>query len=191
MRDILPIGVPGRMFLTTYAHKEATSMKILEEHFNHGAALNQIAEHKSFTAINALKVKGKTYRSAFKINDRIAVYLKYCTNPKGRYREYQFTFSKSQLRELTDIGAVGDNLHLALVCVKDREICCIPYKDFTNMIEARQEDAGCKEDQYQLLVTLKKSQAFRIYMNQYGRKNAMLGKEQKVTRKSFPNELFK
>ena len=166
-------------------------MKIRDEHFNHGAALNQIAEHKHFTAINALKVKGKTSRSAFKINDGIAVYFKYCTNPKGRYREYQFTFNKYNLNELADIDAVGDNLHLALVCVKDREICCIPHTDLTGMIERRQEHAGCKEDQYQLLVTLDEGQAFRIYMNKYGRRKVMLGKEQKVPRKRFPNVLLK
>jgi len=40
-------------------------MKIREENLYHGAALNQVAEHKRFTAINALKVKGKTSRSAF------------------------------------------------------------------------------------------------------------------------------
>jgi len=32
-------------------------MKIRDEHFYHGAALNQIAEHEKFTAINTLKVK--------------------------------------------------------------------------------------------------------------------------------------
>ena len=41
-------------------------MKITNEHLHHGAVLNQIAEHRQFTAINALKVKGKVSRSAFK-----------------------------------------------------------------------------------------------------------------------------
>ncbi len=166
-------------------------MKIREEHLYHGAALNQVAEHKRFTAINALKVKGKTSRSAFKINDGIAVFLKYCSKPKGTYTEYQFTFNKPQLKELADINDVGDNLHLALICVKDREICCIPYGVLTSMIAARKADAGHNEDQYQLLVTIDDGQAFRVYMNKPGRRKLMLGKEKKVARNRFPNALFK
>ena len=166
-------------------------MQIREEHLYHGAALNQIAEHKHFTAINALKVKGKTSRSAFKINDGIAVYLKYCTKPKGSYVEYKFTFTKPQLRELTDINAVGDNLHLALICVKDRHICCIPYTVLTRMIRERQADAADTEEQYQLLVTLDEGEAFRVYMNKPGRRKVMLGKAKKVARNRFPNALFK
>lgn len=52
-------------------------MQIRDEHLYHGAALNQIAEHKKFTAINVLKVKGKASRSAFRINAQTDVYLKY------------------------------------------------------------------------------------------------------------------
>ncbi len=62
-------------------------MEIREEHLYHGAALNQIAQHKQFTAINALKLKTRTSRSSFRVNDDIAVYLKYCNKPKGRFRE--------------------------------------------------------------------------------------------------------
>lgn len=166
-------------------------MQIREEHLYHGAALNQIAEHKRFTAINALRVKGKTSRSAFKINDGIAVYLKYCSKPKGRFTEYKFTFNKPQLKELTDIDSVGDNLHLALVCVKDRHICCIPYTMLTDMIAKRQADAGYSEDQYQLLVTLDAGEAFRLYINKPGRRKVMLGSAKKVARNRFPNDLFK
>jgi hypothetical protein len=54
-------------------------MKITDEHMIHGAALTQIAEHKQFTSINAFIHKGKTSRSAFKINDGIAVFLKFAS----------------------------------------------------------------------------------------------------------------
>ena len=70
-------------------------IKIRDEHLYHGAVLNQIAEHQRFTAINALKVKGKISRSAFKVNDDIGVYLKLSRKPKkGAFKEYQFTYNQ-------------------------------------------------------------------------------------------------
>ena len=54
-------------------------MKIQDEHFYHGAVLNQIAEHEQFTAINALTVYGKKVKGAYKVNNDIAVYLKYAS----------------------------------------------------------------------------------------------------------------
>lgn len=63
-------------------------MRIQDEHLYHGAALNQIAEHKEFTAINAFKLKGKTSGSAFRINDSAVVYLKYAKAPNKSYSEY-------------------------------------------------------------------------------------------------------
>ena len=56
-------------------------MKIGNEHLYHGAVLNQIAEHPQFTAINALRVGGETSRSAFKINNDIAVYIHKIRDP--------------------------------------------------------------------------------------------------------------
>ena len=43
-------------------------MEIREEHLYHGAALNQIAEHEQFTAINTLKITANESRSAFRVN---------------------------------------------------------------------------------------------------------------------------
>lgn len=56
-------------------------MKITDEHLYHGAALTQIAEHPSFTAINGIRIGGKLHRSAFRINDSIGVYFKYASKP--------------------------------------------------------------------------------------------------------------
>ena len=149
-------------------------MKIREEHLYHGAVLNQIADHKRFTAINALKVEGQTSRCAFKVNDDIAVYIKHAEKPSGSYREYVFTFTTANLRELTKTDRAGNNLHVALVCAKDREICCFPYEQLVELIELRKQRFGATEPQYTLLVTLKANEAFRVYMMQPGRKNLTL-----------------
>lgn len=164
---------------------------IREEHLYHGAVLNQIADHKQFTAINALKVGRKTSRSAFKVNDDIAVYIKYAAKPVGRYKEYVFTFNKANMKELVDTNEAGNNLHLALLCVKDKEICCFPYAKFAELIELRKQEAGKTESQYTLLVTLKQGEAFRVYMMQPGRRKVYLADPMKVRRNACPNALFR
>jgi len=58
-------------------------MKIRLEHQNIGAAVMQIAEHEQFTAINSLKLNGKSISNAFLINSHIAVLCKYATEPNG------------------------------------------------------------------------------------------------------------
>ena len=166
-------------------------MKIREEHLYHGAVLNQVAEHPQFTAINALRVNGRTSRSAFNVNDDIAVYLKYATNASGRFKEWIFTFNTSHLSELSAIARVGDDLHLALVCVSAREVCCIPYGTLIQLVSARQTAAGKKERQYTLCVTLNSGQAFRVYMNAPGKKKTYLSEPIKVARNRCPNALFR
>ena len=176
---------------TSYTHKEHQVTAIREEHLYHGAVLNQIADHRQFTAINALKVKGKTSRCAFKVNDDIAVYIKYAVKPTGTYREYVFTFTTPNLRELADTDKAGNNLHLALVCAKDKEICCFPYEQLVKLIELRKQESGGPEAQYTLLVTLKHNEAFRVYMMQPGRRKIYLADPLKIRRNACPNALFR
>ena len=166
-------------------------MKINKEHLYHGAVLNQIAEHKQFTAINALKIGGKTSRSAFKVNDDIAVYLKYASEPSGSFREYAFTFNKLNLSELRKINNSENHLHLALVCVHDNEVCCFPYSELLQFIKKRNEKLGETEDQYVLLVTLNKNESFRVNMNEPGKKKIYLGDPLIVRRKACPESLFR
>jgi len=49
-------------------------MRISDEHFYHGAALTQIAEHPKFTVINGFRINKKLSRSAFKVNDGIGIF---------------------------------------------------------------------------------------------------------------------
>ena len=78
-------------------------MRIDDNHMYHGAALIQIAEDQQFTAINSLKLNDLVLRNAYRINDDIGFAMKYSTKPKGRYKEYLFTFSTEYLEKLSAI----------------------------------------------------------------------------------------
>ena len=165
-------------------------MKVRDEHLYHGAALNQIAEHKSFTAINSLRIANSVSRSAFLINDHIAVYLKYATKPSGGFKEYIFTFTRSHLRELKQIRKQHPKTFVSLICVKDREICCLSYEELIEIFRRRKEAMGKGEKQYNLLVTVKHNEAFRVYINDPNEKGTWLFKPKKIVRNRFPKELF-
>ena len=102
-----------------------------------------------------------------------------------------FTFTTANLRELADTDKAGNNLHLALVCARDKEICCFPYEKFTKLIELRKKRFGGSEPQYTVLVTLKAGEAFRLYMMQPGRKKVYLTTPLKIRRNACPNALFR
>lgn len=165
-------------------------MKIDDDHLYHGAALIQIAEDPHFTAINSLKLKKKTLRTTYKVNGNIAVYLKYARRPTKAFKEYRFTFHKDNIKELTDISRVVENLFLALVCVKSQEVCCLAYPEFTELIERRKGAKKADEDQYTILVTIRQRKSMRVYVNEPGKKKKMLSPPLIVSRKSFPTKLF-
>jgi predicted transcriptional regulator len=165
-------------------------MNIDDNHLYHGAALIQIAEHPQFTAINSLKIKTRPVENAYKINDHIAVWFKYAVKPNKNYKEYAFTFSKDQIDQLKVISENNDKLFLGLVCVKDREICCLSYLKLTSLIDRRVKAISNNEDQYTILVTAPKNKSLRVYVNAPGRKKTILGKTEIVKRTAFPNELF-
>lgn len=164
-------------------------MKINFEHMYHGAALNQIAEDPHFTAINAFKPNGQVSRAAFRVNDDIGVYLKYCSDPTGAFDEYKFTFQEEHLDELEELADRCDDVYLALVCVNDGQICCLPYSEFKRLIKLRRKEKGADEDQYQILVVLPERKEFRVYINAPNVRKTMLG-ETKIARNAFPSKLF-
>lgn len=164
-------------------------MKINYEHLYHGAALNQIAEHPDFTAINGLRRQKVLSRSAFIVNNNIGVYLKYATKPVGAFDEYRFTFHFDHQEELRRLKSKCDRVFLVLVCVQDKHICCLPYHQFRNMVERRRKDAGHDEDQYQIQVVLPPGKSFRAYINSKGTQGWKLG-EQIINRNAFPACLF-
>lgn len=165
-------------------------MKINDDHMYHGAALTQIAEHPQFTAINAFKTAGSISRSAFKVNADIGVYLKYASKAKAPFSEYIFTFSVEHLAELKSLKRKSGSAFLALVCVKDRQICCLRYEEFLQLLDARKKAKGASEDQYTLLATLPAGKSFRVYVNAPGKRKTMLGKPIIVSRNGFPGIIF-
>ena len=138
-----------------------------------------------------LKVKTKPVENAYKINDHIAVWFKYAVRPNKNYKEYAFTFTSDQMDQLKVISGLNDKLFLGLVCVKDREICCLSYSRFTSLIKRRVSAIQADEDQYTILVTAPKNKSLRVYVNAPGRKKTILGKTEIVKRTAFPNELFR
>jgi hypothetical protein len=108
----------------------------------------------------------------------------------NKFKEYPFTFKKEQLAELEAISNASTKSFLALVCVKDRGICCIAYGQLKELIERRKKAKGGPEDQYTVLVTISKGKAFRAYVNAPGQKKTILEKELVVARNAFPNSIF-
>jgi hypothetical protein len=165
-------------------------MKIHDDHMYHGAALTQIAEHPQFTAINALKLAGKTIHVAYHINDDIAVYFKYATKPTPRFQEYVFTFTKDHLDQLSQIAQLTPKTFIAFVCVRDREICCLPLAKLLKLRSKREKALGGPEDTLTVLVTVPAGKSLRVYINAPGKKKTMLGKEMVVNRNAFPEAIF-
>jgi len=165
-------------------------MKIHDDHLYHGAALIQIAEHSQFTAINSLNIHGETHRSAYKINDHIGVYLKYCVSPTKPYGEYTFTFNSRHLQSLLLARSQVKTLFLVLVCVEVRGICCVSYDELTTMIENRRKYKKNEESQYIVKVTVPEGKSMRVYMDFPGQKKTILEKEIVVARNRFPGLLF-
>lgn len=163
-------------------------MKINDDHMYHGAALTQIAEHELFTSINAVKFDGHLSRSAFRVNEDIGIYIKYAGRPTGS--DYIFTFTNANKTELARLMGRCDNVHLALVCVKDRQVCCISLAEFEAWLENRRVELGRVEATSTILVNLPIGKAFRVNMNQPGRRKIYLDNPQIVPRNRFPNILF-
>jgi|TARA_B110000263_G_scaffold225538_1_gene216602 hypothetical protein len=164
-------------------------MKIDDDQMYHGAALIQVAEQPGFTAINELAINGESHRGAYRVNDGIGLYIKYATSPNG-IEEYLFNFTESHVGRLAAIDSVTDSLFLALVCVKDREICCLGYDQFSELVERRRDALGGDEEQYSILVTARTNKSLRVYVNKSGTKNTILGDAVVIKRRDFPRRLF-
>jgi hypothetical protein len=165
-------------------------MKVDDDHMYHGAALIQIAEHPQFTAINSFKGKLVDYENAYRINNDVAVYLKYASKPTKSFSEYVFTFTKAHLDELEAISKAAPKTFLALVCVKAREVCCLSYGQLLSLVQERHKAYGGVENQYVVLVTAQKGSSLHVYVNAPHKKKTKLGKDIVVSRNAFPNELF-
>ena len=165
-------------------------MKINDDHLYHGAALTQIAEHPNFTAINAFLEDGKISRSSFLVNNGISVYLKYAKEPtKRKVKEYIFSFNKEYLEEIDRIYQKAENTFVALVCVSDRQICCLSRDELFEMIKERKDAKKSEGQTFTVLVTVPNNKSLRVYMNAPRKKNNKLT-PRVIPRKRFPNAIF-
>jgi hypothetical protein len=165
-------------------------MQVDDNHLYYGAGVIQVAEDPHFTAINAFKYKGKNSRCAFVVNDGIGLYLKHRAEPVGSFKEYQFNFSTENLDELSQLKTKTGNVFVGLVCVKDREICCVPYKVLLSLVEARKKNKGDIEPTYVILVTVPEGKSIRVYVNYPGKRGKLLN-QKIIPRTDFPSKLFK
>lgn len=164
-------------------------MKINEDHLYHGAALTQIAEFPTFKAINAFELGGDKSRSAFIVNHDTGVYLKYATKPTKAFKEFVFTFTQANLKELGQLKAQHPRVFIVLVCYGAKEICTLTLERFEEHRAARETANHGPEPNYQLLVTVPANRSFRVYMNAPGKKKTSLS-QQIVSRNEFPKAIF-
>ena len=166
-------------------------MKIDDDHMYHGAVLLQIAEHPRFTAINTIELSGQKSRSAYRINDRIGIFLKYASKPSAKnFREYAFTFTNDHLRELNEVASQVASTFIALVCVEDRQIACLTLSQLQELVRLRRTAKGTDEEQYVVLVRAPQGKRLRAYVSVPGRRKKILEKELFISRKAFPDVLF-
>ena len=155
----------------------------------HGAAMLQIAEHPEFTAINAFRLEGSRCANAYTVNDNVGVYLKYATKPHGRYHEYIFNFGSDHLAEVNALKTRQERTFITLVCWKDREICCLNYEQFDELISQRRDHRGHVGDSYTVYVRISPRSKFRTYIAVPGKKR-LIFEETLVARNAFPDCLF-
>jgi hypothetical protein len=123
------------------------------------------------------------------VNGDIAVLCKYASEPNGS-DEYLFNFNTEHMANIAKIQNGKHKLFLALVCVEDGEICCLTEDYFDTLIENRKKSAKVDEEQYQILVTAKKGESLRAYVNAAGKKGKTAGKMLTVPRNAFPQAIF-
>ena len=79
---------------------------------------------------------------------------------------------------------------MALVCVKDREICCLSHSELLKLVARREEALGGPEDAHTIFVTVPKGKRLRAYVNAPGKEKTILGNELIVGRNAFPEGIF-
>ncbi|EPM4291325.1 hypothetical protein ACTJ2N_000491 [Vibrio fluvialis] len=164
-------------------------MKIRLEQQNIGAAVMQIAEHEQFTAINALKINGKSISNAFLVNHDTAVLCKYASEPNS-IDEYVFTFNEEHMGNISELSEKYAKIYFGLVCVEDGEICCLSKEQFDQLIDYRKTSAKADESSYSILITIQSGASFRACVNAAGKRGHFAGKKLTIARKNFPNALF-
>ena len=146
-------------------------MKIQAKDLFHGAALTQIVEHPSFTALNKVDEKYGHYL----VNANIRLLVKYSSPVNS---PWQFTFNQSDLGSIhEDIIDDGVEFFACLVCGTET-VCLLGEEQLIAVIDLNAGDA----------------QWVRVEIPAAGASMRVKGSAGKlrgtVTHKAFPNALF-
>jgi len=93
------------------------------------------------------------------------------------------------LDEVNRIEKITGKAFIALVCVDDREICCISAKHLQKHVQERRQAKGHDEHAYTLLVQIPERRSLLIYTNCPGKRGTPLTLV-RVPRNRFPGVLF-
>jgi hypothetical protein len=172
-------------------------MYIDDDHYYYGAAIIQIAEDESFTAINDYQENDEAVECAYRVNGDIGLHLGYRTKVVQTYKEdkkpvneYHFAYDDNSLRLLDRMSKRYKKLFLGLVCVPDRQICCLAFAELEELITARRQAKGNVESRYTIHVALPKGREFRVFVNPPREKNKFLEPRIKIAQKAFPTRIF-
>jgi hypothetical protein len=102
-------------------------MKIQEQDLYHGAALTQIVEHKSFTALNRASSKYGHYI----VNADRHVFVKYRKTSRS---PWQHTFSAEEVKALAKAIESSDKVWLCLVC-GNQTICALGKAEIQTVLD--------------------------------------------------------
>lgn len=178
--------------IAIYSAELGARMKINVEHMYLGAALMQIAESSSFTAINEFLFQGKRVDNVFLINNQVVLYLKYGTAPTANGC-YQFNFKSSQLDEVKKIKDIFPKTYMGLVCVEGAEICCIDANniiDISDQIFNLQNFNKSNDAQALIFVQVAAGSSLRVFANKPKSTKKIPNKPIIIKRKDFPSRLF-
>jgi len=144
-------------------------MKIQKKHLFHGAALTQIIEHGSFTAVNKASEKSGHYQ----INFHSRMLIKY---RKQNGDDFRFSLEVDDIEILQNDFKSGQKCFLCLVC-GEKTICLLNDSELKQLINFE------KNLTQWLLVEQPHGKSIRVRS-----KNEEL--DRKVSHNSFPDKLF-
>ena len=145
-------------------------MRIQAKDLFHGAALTQIVEHPSFTALNKVDEKYGHYL----VNANIRLLVKY-SSPSSS--PWQFTFNENDLNSICDdIMGEGVNFFTCLVCGTET-VCLLSVEQLRAVI-----DLNAEESQW-VRVEIPAGKSMRV-------KGSTGTLRRTIAHKAFPSDLF-
>lgn len=118
--------------------------------------------------------------------------MRYRSKPTGKMNPlYRFGFSAENLRELKQMKRRLEKVFLALICAYNREICCLPYEYFEQLISRRRDEKARTEEEYVVEVNLEEGMRFRVAISPPSSKGRWLGKPFVIPRADLPRRIFR